>query len=95
VFGPFGRPAHVAGSPAPAVGAAHQMLPIGKMLPIGQMLLIGKMLPIGKVLPIGKMLPIGQMLLIGRMLLILPAPAVGVAPHDSCCMPGYLQAAPT
>jgi hypothetical protein len=40
VFGPFGRPAHVAGSPAPAVGAAHQMLPIGKMLPIGQMLLI-------------------------------------------------------
>jgi hypothetical protein len=76
VFGPFGRPAHVAGSPAPAVGAVHQMLPIGKMLPIGQMLLIGKMLPIGQ------MLSIGQMLLIGRMLLILPAPAVGVAPHD-------------
>jgi hypothetical protein len=38
------------GSPAPAVGAAHQMLPIGKMLPIGQMLLIGKMLPIGRML---------------------------------------------
>jgi hypothetical protein len=51
-------------SPAPAVGAAHQMLPIGKMLLIG------------------KMLPIGQMLLIGRMLLILPAPAIGAAPHD-------------
>jgi hypothetical protein len=33
-------------------------------------------------LPIGKMLPIGQMLLIGRMLLILPASAVGAAPHD-------------
>jgi hypothetical protein len=82
VFGPFGRPAHVAGSPAPAVGAAHQMLPIGKMLPIGQMLLIGKMLLIGQMLLIGKMLPIGQMLLIGRMLLILPAPAVGAAPHD-------------
>jgi hypothetical protein len=76
VFSPFGRPAHVAGSPAPAVGAAHQMLPIEKMLPIGQMLLIEKMLLIGK------MLPIGQMLLIGRMLLILPAPAVGAAPHD-------------
>jgi hypothetical protein len=76
VFGLFGRPAHVAGSPAPAVGAAHQMLPIGKMLPIGQMLSIGQMLLIGK------MLPIGQMLLIGRMLLILPAPAVGAAPHD-------------
>jgi hypothetical protein len=58
------------------------MLPIGKMLPIGQMLLIGKMLPIGQMLLIGKMLPIGQMLLIGRMLLILPAPAVGAAPHD-------------
>jgi hypothetical protein len=70
VFGPFGRPAHVAGSPAPAVGAAHQILPIGKMLSIGQILLIGKMLPIG------------QMLLIGRMLLILSAPAVGAAPHD-------------
>jgi hypothetical protein len=70
VFGPFGRPAHVAGSPAPAVGAAHQMLPIGKMLPIGQMLLIGKMLPIGQ-------------MLIGRMLLILPASAIGAAPHDS------------
>jgi hypothetical protein len=69
VFGPFGRPAHVAGSPA--VGAAHQMLPIEKMLPIGQMLLIGKMLPIG------------QMLLIGRMLLILPAPAVGATSHDN------------
>jgi hypothetical protein len=82
VFGPFGRPAHVAGSPAPAVGAAHQILPIGKMLPIRQMLLIGKMLPIGQTLLIGKMLPIGQMLLIGRMLLILPAPAVGAAPHD-------------
>jgi hypothetical protein len=67
VFGPFGRPAHVAGSPAPAVGAAHQMLPIGKMLPIGQMLPIGKMLPIG------------------RMLLILPALAVGAAPHDNTC----------
>jgi hypothetical protein len=64
VFGPFGRPVHVAGSPAPAVGAAHQMLPIRQMLPIGQML------------------PIEQMLLIGRMLLILPAPAVGAAPHD-------------
>jgi hypothetical protein len=46
------------------------------MLPIGQMLLIGKMLPIWK------MLLIGQILLIGRMLLILPAPAVGAAPHD-------------
>jgi hypothetical protein len=77
VFGPFGRPAHVAGSPAPAVGTTHQMLPIG------QMLLIGKMLPIGQMLLIGKMLPIGQMLLIRRMLLILPAPAVGVAPHDN------------
>jgi hypothetical protein len=52
VFGPFGRPAHVAGSPAPAVGAVHKMLPIEKMLSIGQ------------------------------MLLILPAPAVGAAPHD-------------
>jgi hypothetical protein len=71
VFGPFGRHAHVAGSPAPAVGAAYQMLPIGKMLPIGQMLLIEKILPIG------------QMLLIGRMLLILPASAVGAAPHDT------------
>jgi hypothetical protein len=50
VFSPFGRPAHVAGSSAPTVGAAHQMLPIGKMLPIGQMLLIGKMLPIGQML---------------------------------------------
>jgi hypothetical protein len=50
VFGPFGRPAHVAGSPAPAVGAAHQMLPIEKMLTIGQMLLIGKMLSIGQML---------------------------------------------
>jgi hypothetical protein len=69
VFGPFGRPAHVAGSPAPAVGVAHQMLPIGKMLPIGQMLPIRK--------------PIGKMLLIGRMLLILPAPAVGAAPHNT------------
>jgi hypothetical protein len=78
VFGPFGRPAHVTGSPAPAVGAAHQMLSIGKMLPIGQMLLIGKMLPIGK------------MLLIGRMLLILPAPTVGVAPHDTSGM-SWLQ----
>jgi hypothetical protein len=58
VFGPFGRPAHVTGSPAPAVGATHQMLPIGKML------LIKKMLSIG------------------QMLLILPAPAVGAAPHD-------------
>jgi hypothetical protein len=44
VFGPFGRPAHVAGSPAPAVGAAHQMLPIGQMLLIEKMLLIGQML---------------------------------------------------
>jgi hypothetical protein len=34
-------------------------------------------------LPIEKMLSIGQMLLIGRMLLILPAPAVGAAPHDT------------
>jgi hypothetical protein len=66
VFGPFGRPAHVTGSPAPAVGAAHQMLPIEKMLSIGQMLLIGKMLPIGQMLLIGKMLPIGQMLLIDQ-----------------------------
>jgi hypothetical protein len=82
VFGPFGRPAHVAGSPAPAVGVTHQVLPIGKMLPIEQMLLIGKMLPIGQMLLIRKMLPIGQMLLIGRMLLILPASAVGAAPHD-------------
>jgi hypothetical protein len=71
VFGPFGCPAHVTGSPAPAVGVVHQMLPIGKMLPIGQMSLIGKMMSIG------------QMLLIKRMLLILPAPAVGAAPHDS------------
>jgi hypothetical protein len=70
VLGPFGRPAHVTGLPATAVGAAHQLLPIEKMLPIGQILLIGKMLPIG------------QMLLIGRMLLILPAPAVGATPHD-------------
>jgi hypothetical protein len=70
VFGPFSRPAHIVGSPAPAVGAAHQMLPIEKMLPIGQMLLIEKMLSIG------------QMLLIGRMLLILPAPVVGATPHD-------------
>jgi hypothetical protein len=44
VFGPFGRPAHVVGLPAPAVGAAHQILPIGKILPIGQVLLIGRML---------------------------------------------------
>jgi hypothetical protein len=44
VFGLFGRPAHIAGLPAPAVDAAHQMLPIGKMLLIGQMLLIGRML---------------------------------------------------
>jgi hypothetical protein len=71
VFGPFRRPAHVAGSPALVVGAAHQMLPIGKMLLIGQMLLIEKMLLIG------------QMLLIERMLLILPAPAVGATPHDN------------
>jgi hypothetical protein len=55
---------------------------LGKMLPIGQMLLIGKMLPIGQMLLIGKMLPMEQMLLIGKMLLILPAPAVGAAPHD-------------
>jgi hypothetical protein len=47
VFGPFGRPAHVAGSPAPVVGAAHQMLPIGQMLLIGKILLIGQMLLIG------------------------------------------------
>jgi UDP-3-O-[3-hydroxymyristoyl] glucosamine N-acyltransferase len=79
----FGRPAHIAGSPAPAVGAAHQMLSIGKMLSIGQMLLIEKMLPIGQMLLIGKMLSIGQMLLIGRMLLILHVPAVGAAPHDT------------
>jgi hypothetical protein len=76
MFGLFGRPAHVTGSPAPTVGATHQMLPIG------QMLLIGQMLSIGQMLLIGKMLPIGQMLLIGRMLLILTAPAVGAAPHD-------------
>jgi hypothetical protein len=50
VFGPFSRPAHIVGSPAPAVGAAHQMLPIEKMLPIGQMLLIRKMLSIGQML---------------------------------------------
>jgi hypothetical protein len=50
MFSLFGRPAHVAGSPAPAVGAAYQMLPIG------QMLLIGKMLPIGQMLLIGRML---------------------------------------
>jgi hypothetical protein len=85
VFGPFGRPAHVAGSPAPAVGAAHQMLPIGKMLSIGQML------PIGKMLLIEKMLPIGQMLLIGRMLLILPVPAVGAAPHDNSFLSSQSQ----
>jgi hypothetical protein len=78
----FGRPAHVAGSPAPAVGAAHQMLPIGKMLLIGKMFPIGQILPIGQMLLIGKMLPIEQMLLIGRMLLVLPAPAVGATPHD-------------
>jgi hypothetical protein len=83
VFGPFGLPAHVAGSPAPAVGAAHQMLPIGNMLPIRQMLLIGKMLPIGQ------MLLIGKMLLIGRMLLILPAPAVGAAPYDPFILQYY------
>jgi hypothetical protein len=75
----------------PAVGAAHQMLPIGKMLPIGQMLLIGRMLPIGQMLLIEKMLPIGQMLLIGRMLLILPARAVGAAPHDKVA-PGNVHA---
>jgi hypothetical protein len=68
VFGPFGRPAHVAGSPAPAVGAAHQMLPIRKTLPIGQML------------PIGKTLSIGQMLLIRKMLPILPAPGICASP---------------
>jgi hypothetical protein len=33
-------------------------------------------------LPIGQMLSIGKMLSIGQMLLILPAPAVGAAPHD-------------
>jgi hypothetical protein len=44
VFDLFGRPAHVVGSPAPAIGAAYQMLQIGKML------LIGKMLPIGQML---------------------------------------------
>jgi hypothetical protein len=42
-----------------------------------------QMLPIGQMSLIGKMLPIRQMLLIGRMLLILPAPAVGAAPHDT------------
>jgi hypothetical protein len=77
VFGPFGRPAHVAGSPAPAVGAAHQILPIGKTLPIGQML------PIRKTLPIGQMLSIGQMLLIEKMLLIGPAPGICASAHDS------------
>jgi hypothetical protein len=41
------------------------------------------MLPIGQMLLIGKMLPIGQMLLLRGMLLILPAPAVGAAPHDT------------
>jgi hypothetical protein len=77
VFGPFGRPAHVAGSLVPAVGAAHQMLPIRKTLPIGQML------PIGKTLPIGQMLPIGQELLIGKMLLIRPAPGICPSAHDT------------
>jgi hypothetical protein len=61
---------HVAGSPAPAVGASHQMLPIGKTLPIRQML------------PIGKTLPIGQMLLIEKMLLIGPAPGICASAHD-------------
>jgi hypothetical protein len=68
VFGPFGRPAHVAGSPALAVGAAHQMLPIGKTLPIGQMLPIGKTLPIRQMSPIGQMSP------------ILPAPGICASP---------------
>jgi hypothetical protein len=77
VFGPFGRPAHIAGSPVPAVGAAHQMLPIGKTLPIEQTL------PIGKTLPIGQMLPIGQKLLIGKMLLIGPAPGICASVHDT------------
>jgi hypothetical protein len=88
VFGPFSRPAHVADSPAPAVGATHQMLPIRKTLPIRQMLPIGKTLPIGQMLPIektlliGQMLPIGQMLLIGKMLLIGPAPGICASAHD-------------
>jgi hypothetical protein len=70
VFCPFGRPAHVAGSPAPAVGAAHQILPIGKTLSIGQML------------PIGHTLPIGQKLLIGKMLLLGPAPGICASAPD-------------
>jgi hypothetical protein len=74
VFGPFGRPAHVAVS---AVGVTHQMLLIGKTLPIGQML------PIRKTLPIGHMLPIGQILLIRKMLPILPAPDICAFAHDN------------
>jgi hypothetical protein len=82
VFGPFGRPAHVAGSPALAVGAAHQMLPIGKTLPIGQMLPIGKTLPIRQMLPIGKMLPILPAPGICASP-ILPAPGICASAHDS------------
>jgi hypothetical protein len=70
VFGPFGRPAHVAGSAVSAVVAAHQMLPIGKTLLIG------------KTLPIGQMLPIGQELLIKKMLLIGPASGIYASAHD-------------
>jgi hypothetical protein len=55
----------------PAVGVAHQMLPIGKTLPIGQ------------ILPIGQMLPIGQELLIRKMLLIGPASGICASAHDN------------
>jgi hypothetical protein len=60
----------------PAVGAAHQMLPIGKTLSIGQIF------PIGKTLPIGQMLPIRQELLIEKMLLIRSAPDICASAHD-------------
>jgi hypothetical protein len=85
VFGPFGRPAHVAGSPAPAVGVTHQMLSIGKTLPIGQMLPIGKTLPIGQILPIGQMLPILPTPDICASP-ILPAPGICASTHDNKCL---------
>jgi hypothetical protein len=75
VFDPFGRPAHVAGSAAPAVGAVHQTLPIGQMLPIGKTLPIGQMLLIGKMLSI---LPAPDICASP----ILPTPGICASAHD-------------
>jgi hypothetical protein len=86
---------HVAGSPVPAVGAAHQMLSIGKML------LIGKMLSIRQILLIGRMLlilpapavgaaphdispPIDIQLILELKVGVLVAEGVQVFPYRRC-----------